>query len=76
MIYRVNDSEHFNLVLRITPIENHRQFDAHIEIDVALWNKKNGRTMRKKFDAANFYQALRLYDEYEDMFFGKREEVE
>ena len=76
MIYKVNDSEHFNLVLRITPIENRRQFDARIEIDVALRNKKNGRTMRKQFDAANFYSALRVYDEYEDMFFGKREEAE
>ena len=76
MIYKVNDSEYFNLVLQITPIENHRQLHAYIEIDVVLWNKKNGKTMRKKFAAADLYNALRLYDEYEDMFFGKREEAE
>lgn len=75
MIYKVNDNEHFNLTLTITPKEPGGCKRAEIDIHVILMNKKNGKSLKEWFSSACFEEALKCYHKYEDMIFSEREDV-
>ena len=66
MILLVNDTETFNISLRL----NINYELRYIELTVCCRNKQAGTIMLKRFDAAHFGEALDYFQAQERFFFG------
>lgn len=65
MIYKVNDSEHFRLELRIAIVEDVETIDFFVNFKNKMTNKGKSHHYTNK----DFSAALKQYREYENMFF-------
>lgn len=65
MIYKVNDSEHFRLELRIAIVEDVETIDFFVNFR----NKMTNKGKSHHYAGRDFSAALKQYREYENMFF-------